>query len=574
MHLKSRFAVHVAQASTAGLKPRNEDCIGIQVPDEPLLTVKGMVAVIADGVSSAEAGKEASETCVRNFISDYLSTPDAWCVKTSAQKVLTALNRWLYGQGQHFIEAHKGYISTLSILVVKSRIAHIFHIGDSRIYRLRAGEFEQLTQDHSAWISQDKAYLTRAMGMDLHLDVDYLTVDVEAGDRFLLTTDGVHDFLSFKQLRKQVRAFTDLEAGCQSLIDIALSQGSDDNLSCQLVDIIDVPNANAEDVYKKLSDLPFPPFLQPGCLLDGLKVVETLHESARSQIYLVEDLSDSQQCVLKTPSVNYDDDPAYIERFIMESWIGTRVENPHVAPVIKSDRVRSVLYYLSEYVPGIALSEWIKRHPKPALDDVLALFFQMVKGVRALHRKEILHQDIKPDNLIITDEGVVRIIDFGSCRVAGIAEIDTPFQRDRILGTATYSAPEQILNDRGTERSDQFSLAVCLYEMLTGQHPYGAKYEACRSLQDFSRLRYQPAYELHPMVPVWMDGVMRKALQINPDLRYNALSELTHDLQHPNMAFMGAERRPLLERNPLKFWKAASVLLAGIELVTLWLWLG
>jgi len=113
MHLKSRFHVTVAQATNAGIKPRNEDCIGIQIPKEPALTIKGMVAVIADGVSSAEAGKEASESCVRNFISDYLSTPDSWSVKTSAQKVLTALNRWLYGQGQHFINAHKGYISSV-----------------------------------------------------------------------------------------------------------------------------------------------------------------------------------------------------------------------------------------------------------------------------------------------------------------------------------------------------------------------------------------------------------------------------------------------------------------------------
>ena len=186
MHLSSRLNTTIGQATDKGPKHQNEDCLGIMVPDDPALTMKGMVAVIADGVSSAEAGKEASETCVKNFLNDYYSTPDSWTVKTSSQKVLTALNRWLYGQGQRFIDAHRGYISTLSILVIKSRMAHLFHIGDSRIYRLRGADFEQLTTDHSAHVSKDKAYLTRAMGMDIRLDVDYRTEAVEEGDLLMI----------------------------------------------------------------------------------------------------------------------------------------------------------------------------------------------------------------------------------------------------------------------------------------------------------------------------------------------------------------------------------------------------
>jgi len=257
----------------------------------------------------------------------------------------------------------------------------------------------------------------------------------------------------------------------------------------------------------------------------------------------------------------------------MESWIGQRIESPFVASVVEIERPRSCLYYLTDYVPGKMLSQWIIKNPKPVINTALSLFFQMVKGVRALHRKETLHQDIKPDNIIITEEEAVKIIDFGSCRVAGIAEIDTPFQRDRILGTATYSAPEQILNGTGTERSDQFSLAVTLYEMLTGQHPYGKNYESCRTAQDFSRLQYQPAYKLHSMVPAWVEGAIHKALQIKPSLRYSALSEFTYDLTHPNPEFMGHERQSLLESSPIKFWKTVSLALFLVELVTMWLWL-
>ena len=141
-NLKSQLAVTVAQHSSAGVKPRNEDCIAIQIPQDAQLTTKGIVAAIADGVSAAEAGREASEIAVKGFINDYYSTPDSWSVKQSAHKVLIALNRWLYGQGQKFLEAEKGYVTTFSTLILKSQAAYVFHVGDSRIYRLRDGALE------------------------------------------------------------------------------------------------------------------------------------------------------------------------------------------------------------------------------------------------------------------------------------------------------------------------------------------------------------------------------------------------------------------------------------------------
>jgi serine/threonine protein phosphatase PrpC len=170
------LGLSVGQHSVAGCKAQNEDAIGIRIPNGKLLASKGAAAVIADGVSAAEAGREASETCVSNFLSDYFSTPDVWTVKKSAQQVLTALNRWLYGRGQGYGDNQKGYVTTMSTLVFKSHTAHMFHIGDSRIYRLRDGELEQLTKDHATPISDHQTYLTRAVGLDVRLDVDYRAV--------------------------------------------------------------------------------------------------------------------------------------------------------------------------------------------------------------------------------------------------------------------------------------------------------------------------------------------------------------------------------------------------------------
>jgi serine/threonine protein phosphatase PrpC len=109
-----------AQASAAGKKPVNEDSMGLYVPEGAALTHKGAALVIADGVSAAEAGREAAEICVQTFLDDYFGTPDAWSVETSAERVLTAINRWLYGRSSALEDTRRGYVSTLSALILKS----------------------------------------------------------------------------------------------------------------------------------------------------------------------------------------------------------------------------------------------------------------------------------------------------------------------------------------------------------------------------------------------------------------------------------------------------------------------
>ena len=577
MHLEDRLLITVGQATDAGAKSANEDCLGVRLPDEPLLTMKGIAAVIADGVSNAEAGREASESCVQSFLTDYYSTPDSWTVRTSVQKVLTALNRWLYGQGQRYLEAHRGYVSTLSILILKSHTAHLVHVGDSRIYLLRDGCLEQLTTDHATWVSEERTYLTRAMGMDVALDIDYRTLEFQRRDVFLLTTDGIHDFLDRATLTEFAAKATQgdevrIEGLCRELMSIALERGSQDNLSCQLLRIDGLPLESADDLYQKLTELPFPPPLSPGMIVDGYRIEEELHASSRSQLYRVRDTQSGESLVMKTPSVNFDDDPAYIERFVMEPWIGRRIESPHVARVVVSERRSSCLYYLQEYVEGRSLAAWISDHSEPVIADVIEIVDQIARGLRAFHRRETLHQDLKPDNVMIDDAGRACIVDFGSCHVAGVHEITAPITRDRILGTASYAAPECRLGEQGGIRAELFSLAVISYEMLTGGAlPYDEQLERATSSRHFERLDYVPAYHRNPMVPVWMDGALRKALQIDPARRYGEISEFLYDLRHPNPRFTRETPLPLVERDPLRFWRIVALLLALSQLATLWL---
>ncbi|WP_320822915.1 bifunctional protein-serine/threonine kinase/phosphatase [Reinekea sp.] len=567
-HLESQPDIDIFQLSAAGVKSQNQDSIGARLPQAALLTAKGCAFVIADGVSAAEAAQEASQACVTGFLTDYFSTPDSWGVKKSALKVLESLNRWLVGQGQAHIHG-RGFLTTLSVLIIKSNVAHLFHVGDSRIYRQRDGLLEQLTRDHSQRLSGEHYYLTRAMGADTFLDIDYRAIDVQTNDRFLLTTDGLHEVFSRKDLNHCLNTVAPLEVP-QHLLQAALARGSQDNISCQLVIINTLNSVTDQAAYVALKELPFPPDLLPGQVIDDYRVMRLIHHSERSQMYLVEDDS-GHQYALKTPSINYVDDPAYIERFILEEWIGARVSSPHVVKTVVPKR-RRLLYYLTRYIPGPTLEALLKERGTLAIPDAIEITEQLAKALRALHRKETLHQDLKPSNIIISSTGAV-VIDFGSCLVAGLDEIHSPFVQDIALGTAEYSAPEYRFGGERSARSDQFSLALILYEMLTGEPPYGSRYAVAMSLADFQKLHYRPATLANPMVPSWLDGALEKALSLQANKRYEALSEFIYDLRQPNAAFTQQRSLPWIERSPERFWRTSALLLLASNLFLLyWFW--
>ena len=569
-YLNQHLAIQVGQYSSAGIKAQNEDAVGIRVPEGAALVTKGVVSVIADGVSATEAGKEASQTAVTSFLSDYYSTHDSWSVQRSGLKVLVALNRWLFSQGQKYTAAEKGFITTFSGLVIKSASAYIFHVGDSRVYRLRGGELEQITRDHASPAGNGRRYLARALGIDVNLDIDYHHLEVEAGDRFLLTTDGVHDWLPDKQLKQLLANSKDDEQTCQEIVAQALEAGSDDNLSAQIVCVKNTGQTERQDVLAQLSDLPFTPQLEVGNVLDGWRVLKEIQATNRSEVYLVESVEDGKKAVLKALSSNYQDDPAFLEQFVLEEWIGSRINNAHVVKVIRPEQPRRFLYYLSEYVEGPTLGQLLKERTRLSVVDARNIIGQVASGLRAFHRKDTLHQDIKPDNIIYTNAGV-KIIDFGSVFIAGINEIDTDIERSSLLGTRDYCAPEYRLGDIATQRSDQFSLAVLLYELLSGKHPFGKNFQNAKSVADFNRLTYTPCYQHNPLVPAWMDAAIRKALSLDPKDRYPALSEFITDLKKPGNGFQHQQQAHmgLKDRNPVKFWKLLSGILLLANLLLL-----
>jgi len=556
-HIKSKISIDFAQYSDGGRKGENQDTIGARLPDGAALTHKGIAIAIADGVSSSAAAREASQTAITGFLTDYYATPDTWSTRQSGQRVLQSLNRSLWGLSRNSVRG-EGLLTTFSALILKGNNAYLFHVGDTRIYLWRSGQLEQLTRDHCQSLSREETYLSRALGADVGVEVDFHTLEVHVGDVFILTSDGIHDHLPEDRLRVLIKTHSDHP---QQLVEkaskAALDNGSDDNLSIQVAAVRQLGQASQGDAMEVLAQLPFPPLLDIGQTLDGLRVEKQLHESNRSQVYQVRDLT-GRTLIMKTPSILHSDDPAYLERFVMESWIGARIQNPQVAKVVTGPEPRSCLYYLTEYIPGPTLGQLMAERGPLAVQDAVEITGQLIKGIRAFHRKETLHQDIKPDNIVMSPKGPV-IVDFGSCWVANMEELDAPFARDQILGTMDYSAPEYRYDGPTGPHSDQFSLAVLLYEMLTGQKPFGEAYGKALNERQLQKLHYLPARQHNPMVPYWLDKALEKALSLQPQQRYHALSEWWQDLQIPNPKWQQDAALPLLQRKPEWVWPALAL---------------
>lgn len=557
--------ITAAQYTDKGTKEENQDFHALYKPEGPALKTKGAVIAIADGMSGSESGREASEACVSGFINDYYSTPDSWSVKNSAHKVLTSLNRWLYSKGQMTNAGKYGLVTTFSAIVIKSTTAYLLHVGDSRIYRLRGGELKQLTRDHRIWVSESKNYLNRALGIDVHLDVDYKAVPLEINDLLLFTTDGIHDFLNNEKILETLLASPeDLDHAASELIRLSLENNSNDNLTSQLVRIDDLPVQEADDVYHELTALPMPPELEPGNILDGYRILKEIHASKRSQCYLAVDQETDTRLVIKTPSVNYEDDADYLESFHLEEWVGRRLNSNHVIKVLDQSRKRQFLYHAMEYVEGQTLRQWMNDNPLAAISHVRQIIEQLTEGLRAFHRLEMVHRDLKPENIMIDKYGVLKIIDFGSTKITGIEEIQTPIDRNNIAGTINYTAPEIFEGDSGSMKSDLYSVALIAYEMLTGKLPF----KKTLIQRGGKKREYVSIKTYNDSIPAWVDGAISKALQYDPDKRYDVMTEFVYDLSHPNAEFTKTDFIPLLERNPVGFWKAFALISL---VVNLWL---
>ncbi|NRA61085.1 MAG: protein phosphatase 2C domain-containing protein, partial [Psychrobium sp.] len=310
--LKISFGGH----SDKGLKDENQDAFALKINRGMALELKGHLAVIADGVSSANCATKASQMSVCHFIEEYLATPDSWSVNKAAQTVIASLNDWLYSR--QLVNTPQGQLeewySTFSALILKGNQAHIFHVGDCQIAKINDDGYQVLTQEHAS----PAGMLNRALGASNHLKIDVIKTELAANDLFILSCDGVYQFVKNKQIIEIISQQPDLEQASLQITQLAKSQGSKDNLTCLLVKIEQVPAQAFEQLINSRKQQVIAPPLNIGDKLDHYTVVENLQLSTRSHVYLAKDNQSDVLVVLKVPSPNFTDDSHYLNNFIKE----------------------------------------------------------------------------------------------------------------------------------------------------------------------------------------------------------------------------------------------------------------
>ncbi|MGC3871915.1 protein kinase domain-containing protein [Halomonas sp. GXIMD04776] len=570
---KHALSLSYGRAFVAPEHRHHRSSMSVNLPENDALDSKGACAVISDSTRHNVIAEQADDLSVRGFLADYYSTPAHWDIKTSVTRVLHALNSWSHSQSRHLAEG--SYVSSLSILVLHGSEGHLFHMGDTLVFRLRGAEFEQLSRDHVTELGGYR-YPTRALGLDGKLDIDYRHTSLKQGDLFLFTTQAVSGTLMPSDYMQLIRTdVSNLDAACERLAAAAQARAAErgygaDQFCFQLVRIDRLPE-ESPDPLQRFGALPVPPECAIGDRLDGLVVEAVLARTAQSRVYRVRDARNQREMVLKAPSPELSSRNAYLEHFLLQQWVVERIHSPFVVKTVERSRPRRYLYYLMAFVKGNTLTYWVQHHPRASLGQRLDIARQLVKGVQALHRREVLHQRIHPDNILIDTHGQVVLADFSAChRREGDGHRGAQ-ELARQVGLNEHSAPEYALDIDVGRRSDQYALASTIYWLLTGELPYTLEPRQLRSHTELDQMVYRSVRMYNPEVSLELDGALQRALDPQRALRFRRLSEFVYSLRDPRKLTTDLPAHIHALRSPAKRWQwiAGGLLLL---VVLSWLW--
>ena len=558
------LVVRFGHSSLTGKRERNEDFVGIVSPTGIELAQKGYLCAVADGVSGADGGREAAEYCVRGLVTDYYATPDTWEPLTALDRVIQPLNRWVLSQAQKRRELC-GMATTLTALLLRGRCYYLAHVGDTRAYLLRGPKMSCLTTDH-VWDRPDMQHvLTRAIGIDTRVTPDYSDGALERGDRFLLVSDGVWSALSRAEIEKALAAGTDPEQTAAGLCAAALTANSQDNVSAIVLHVDDVPEDDWSDIVTLSADLRPPPVQKIGLTLDGFRINEVLRRSAATIIYRVTDLASGRECVLKTLTPERGDDALERSEFLHESWLAKRAVARFFPQVIDvAPNRRSALYYVQTWHEGATLGQWLDADRHLSIPEVIRIGSSLVRALGALHRRAILHRDVKPENVHLGSDDEVRLLDFG----VAISGLSSQFSVRTQAGTPSYQAPELFTGMPASARSDMYAAGVTLYRALTRKFPYGEvePFQHPRFGDPVAPIRYRPD------IPVWLENVLLKAVARDPALRFETAEEFLLALERGAARPLAAPAAtPLLSRAGENRWRTAALLSLVINIVLIYL---
>ena len=554
----------VGFASETGPRPRNEDFAGAVFGPELPEPRRDVVAAIADGIGGAKGGRVAAEMAVRGFLDGFCDLPETMEVRRAAAKVLAALNGWIHSQGRHDPEL-AGMGCTLTALVLRGRVAHVVHVGDTRAYRLRRDRLTCLTTDHVREGGAGRSgILYRALGVEAELRLDYASQPVALHDRFLLCSDGVHGSLTDESIADILCQRSAPADTARALVAAALQSGSTDNCTALVVDVVGLPAAESADIGAAIEQLPLIPVPQGGETIDGFVLKAPLSDGRYTRLFGALDEIESGPVALKFPKPQVATVAAYRAAFVREAWVGARVNSPWIGHIIELPPGRQTcLYTVMPLYQGELLETRLGRSPSLGLEEGRNIAIKLARAAAALHRAGIIHRDIKPDNVIIESDGSLKLIDLGAVRIPGLE--DSP--SGDIPGTPGYMAPEMFAGEPGNEATDIYALGVTMFRAFTGEFPYGNPDAASPPRRD----RPKELSALRPDLPAWLQAALGRAIAIDPSERFPDMTEFAVEMEAGPARAPVPVRRPrtLYERHPLRFWQGLAALLGLALLLSL-----
>jgi serine/threonine protein kinase len=557
--------VGIGYHSDKGLRPRNEDFVGAVLGSQISEERRDVAAAIADGVGSAKGGRVAAETAVRGFLDGFWDVPETMEIRRAGARILDSLNGWINAQGKQDANL-VGMGCTFTALVLRGRLAHLLHVGDTRAYRLSSDRLLRLTTDHVRDDRGKSPVLYRALGIEPQLRLDYTSHPIALHDRFLLCTDGVHGSLLDETIAEIMRVRSAPEDTSRALVRAALDNGSSDNCTALVLDVVALPTARSDEVGTAIMRLPLMPVPQVGDTVDGFVLNVLVSDGRYSRLFGAIDDVDGGTVVLKFPKPQVAAVATYHAAFVREAWVGTRVRSPWLAHVIELPPGRQTcLYTLMPLYVGELLESRLARAPRVGMEEIRNIAIKLARAVGALHRIGVIHRDIKPDNVMLEAEGSLKLLDLGVVRLPGMED----FPPEATPGTVAYMAPEMLVSgEAGNVATDIYALGVTLFRALTGEYPYGNLDAVSHPRQE----RPKDIMLLRPDLPAWIQAALGRAIARDPDQRFADMAEVAHEFESgPALAPPPVRRQlTLYERNPVRFWQVVAALLAMALAIALW----